>query len=133
MMAARVRYGIRKAFTFEAAHQLTGGVPMSSPCRRKHGHSFRVEVRATALALDDHGVLLDFDIIEKVRAQLDHQDLNEVMGGVNPTAENIARFVLEALTLITLQIGAQDEVKVERVRVWETKDAMAEIVVTYDV
>ena len=84
---------IAKTFGFEAGHSLPR-VPAEHKCRRPHGHSYRVTLELTG-EVDPHtGWLIDFarvaDIFEPIRAQLDHQHLNDVAGLANPTSENIA-------------------------------------------
>ncbi|MEV4091090.1 6-pyruvoyl trahydropterin synthase family protein [Streptosporangium saharense] len=92
---------ISKWFTFEAAHRLNR-LPEDHPCGRRHGHSYRVEVRLNAKRLTGPGFVTDFDALEPfaayVRNHLDHRDLNEVLE-VEPTSEllaiHLARWFME--------------------------------------
>jgi 6-pyruvoyltetrahydropterin/6-carboxytetrahydropterin synthase len=66
-----------------------------------HGHSYRIDVHVSG-PVDPHtGWVVDFyDIeaaFEPVMAALDHRVLNEVDGLENPTAENIAEWIWNAL------------------------------------
>lgn len=79
----RVRFG------FEAAHALRR-LPAAHKCHTMHGHSFTVEVaaeRADALA----------PALLKVHERLDHRSLNDVMQLENPTSEEAARWIWNAL------------------------------------
>ena len=69
-----------------------------------HGHYYRIEVKVTG-TLDPHtGWVIDFydveDAFQPVMAALDHQVLNEVPGLENPTAENIAVWIWDALSAV---------------------------------
>ena len=89
-----------KTFTFEAAHVLPN-VPPGHKCARLHGHSFRVEVHVSGEVDAVTGWVVDFADIKQatdpIRAQLDHRYLNDIEGLENPTSENIARFIWNAL------------------------------------
>jgi len=66
------------------------------------------------------GMVIDFREIkkafnEKIAPKLDHKDLNKVMR--NPTAENIAQWILEKL---------KKEMNVVSIRVWEGSGKWAE-------
>ncbi len=79
----RVRFG------FEAAHALRR-LPAAHKCHTMHGHSFSVEVaaaRTEALA----------SALIEVYEKLDHGCLNEVMRLENPTSEEAARWIWNAL------------------------------------
>jgi 6-pyruvoyltetrahydropterin/6-carboxytetrahydropterin synthase len=82
---------------FAAAHQLRG---YRGKCENLHGHNFKVEVTVKGTELDRCGMLVDFvDLKAAVNAcleALDHRNLNDLpyfATAVNPSAENIARFV----------------------------------------
>lgn len=80
----RVRFG------FEAAHALRR-LPAAHKCHTMHGHSFLVDVaaaRADALAPALLGIY----------ERLDHGCLNDVLGIDNPTSEEAARWIWNALT-----------------------------------
>jgi 6-pyruvoyltetrahydropterin/6-carboxytetrahydropterin synthase len=98
-------YQISKRFTFDASHQLHG-LPEGHKCMRLHGHTYTVEVQLTAAALDPVGMVLDYAKLAPVKAYidstLDHQHLNDVLAPLelNPTAENLARFMHEQVVAL---------------------------------
>lgn len=91
---------LTREFTFEAAHRLPN-VPPTHKCSRMHGHSYRVVVTVSGAVDPDAGWLIDFGeldaICTPVRAQLDHTILNEIAGLENATAENLTRWIYDAL------------------------------------
>lgn len=123
----KIQYRIQKEVRFEAAHVLEGLGPRH-PCSKMHGHSYRAIITLTAFNLDEVGMVIDFDILEAIRKKLDHTVLNEVLP-FNPTAENIARWAYETINQVILQLDAQEDVKVEKVRIHETDTSWAEAVV----
>ena len=92
---------IFREFSFEAAHRLPR-VPEGHKCARLHGHSFRVEIHVRGPVDAELGWVLDFGDLKAafapVRDQLDHRYLNEVPGLENPTSENLAVWIWEALS-----------------------------------
>lgn len=100
---------LTKSFTFEAAHALPT-FPEGHKCRRLHGHSFRVEVRVAGTVPAERGYLIDYGEIkaacEPVQERLDHYCLNEIPGLENPTAENLARYIWDALRPALPQLAA---------------------------
>lgn len=91
---------IVQAFTFEAAHHLPH-VSASHRCKRLHGHSYRIELTLAGPVDPTTGFVADFFDIEAAFAplleRLDHHLLNEVPGLENPTAENIAVWIWDAV------------------------------------
>lgn len=104
-----------------------------------HGHNGVLEVEISREELDEKGMVIDFGDVESqvaefVDSTLDHRmllrnddPLIEALRNVgespflmegNPTAENIARLVLEA--------ARRNGVPVKAVRLWETPESMAE-------
>lgn len=110
---------------FSSAHQLRG---YKGKCENLHGHNYKVEIYARGRELNDTGLLIDFVELKKaadeVTRYLDHRNLNELPPfdeELNPSAENIARFVLEYLNTRV----ADDRVCVHRVRCFETPTSVA--------
>lgn len=130
-MERKLLYKVRKEVRFEAAHVLEN-LPPDHQCSRLHGHSYRVVVEMVGEQVDPvTGMLLDFNVVKLVKNMFDHQFLNEVFAKRNhpvpTTAENIARVFYEELNGIILFQGAQDDVTVTSVGIWETETSYAEI------
>jgi 6-pyruvoyltetrahydropterin/6-carboxytetrahydropterin synthase len=112
---------------FSGAHVLRG---YEGKCGRLHGHNWKVAVTVATERLDDLGLALDFsrlkDETRQVLAQVDHSHLNEVFPftELNPTAENIAKWVWEMLGKRLEATGHE----VTRVTVWESDSAAATFV-----
>jgi 6-pyruvoyltetrahydropterin/6-carboxytetrahydropterin synthase len=91
---------ISKTFRIEAAHRLPN-VPDGHKCARLHGHSFAIEVHVKGPVDPKLGWVMDFADLKKAFApvfdRIDHRYLNEVPGLENPTSENLARWVFDAL------------------------------------
>jgi 6-pyruvoyltetrahydropterin/6-carboxytetrahydropterin synthase len=84
-------------FTFAAAHRLPR---YDGPCFRLHGHNYKFFVTVEGSVDSATGMIADFGRIKElvggeVLARVDHRDLNDILE--NPTAENIARWIWEAL------------------------------------
>ena len=90
-------FEIFKEFTFEAAHHLAVNVPDGHRYSRLHGHSFQVQVFLKGEPDAEKNWLYDFADIEQhvaeLRAELDHNYLNEIVGLEVPTLENISRWI----------------------------------------
>jgi 6-pyruvoyltetrahydropterin/6-carboxytetrahydropterin synthase len=109
---------------FSAAHALKG---YPGDCARVHGHNWIIDVFVRCRALDDIGIGIDFrEIKESVRGvlkDLDHFNLNELPAfqEVNPTSENIARFLYRELSA---KLNT-DHITVSKIKVSETPGAGA--------
>jgi 6-pyruvoyltetrahydropterin/6-carboxytetrahydropterin synthase len=110
---------------FSSAHQLRG---YKGKCENLHGHNYKLEIYAKGEELNNIGLLIDFGDLKKAADEivkyLDHRNLNELPPfdeDLNPSAENIARDVLEDLNS---QVG-DDRVKVHKVRCFETPTSVA--------
>jgi len=86
---------------FSAAHIIRG---YNGPCARPHGHNWKVTVEAKTDILDKLGMSVDFYVLQKktdeIVAQFDHRDLNTTPPfdqALNPTSENIARYIFDEL------------------------------------
>lgn len=106
---------------FAAAHNLRN---YHGKCEDLHGHNYKVRVTLAGQEVDATGLLYDFVQVKKaiqgvIRA-LDHKYLNELppFDGLNPSAENIARYLHERISkeLPPASNGA----KVSSVTVWES-------------
>jgi len=89
---------ITQQFGFDAAHYLEQAPSVSN--RRMHGHSFYAEVTLAGEPDPDKGWVRDFGevnaVLATIRAELDHQLLNEIEGLGTPTLENLARHIFRA-------------------------------------
>jgi len=108
---------------FDAAHALRG---YGGKCEKLHGHRFQVAVCVAAEELDEVGLAYDFTALkrllrERVISRLDHANLNETppFDEVNPSSENIARFIYQEMREALAGAGAQ----LKWVRVWESPEA----------
>ena len=108
---------------FDAAHALRG---YQGRCENLHGHRYEVVVCVESQDLNEIGLAFDFSELKKeldeVLARFDHHNLCEVppFERVNPSAENIARVVYEAM-----QESMPDE-RILSVQAYESPDAWAE-------
>lgn len=91
---------IQKEFGFSASHVLAH-LPDGHPCARLHGHNYVVvlELCARDDKLNEAGFVRDYRDLDKfkrwVDETIDHRHLNDVMDGVNPSAEHLARWIYE--------------------------------------
>ena len=109
---------------FSAAHALKG---YPGDCARVHGHNWIIDVFVRCMKLNDIGIGLDFrEIKEHVKGvlkHLDHFNLNDLPAfqEINPTSENIARFLYRELSR---QLNT-DGITVSKIKVSETPGAGA--------
>ena len=90
-------YYIQKRLEVAGAHKLD--LSYGSPCENIHGHNWIITVFCKAETVNADGMLIDFKRIkELVHSKLDHKFLNDVFS-FNPTAENIARWIVEMVPL----------------------------------
>jgi 6-pyruvoyltetrahydropterin/6-carboxytetrahydropterin synthase len=116
-------YGVTVVREFVAWHWLT--VPDPGPEGERHAHEFTAEVTLRGPDLNEYGYLVDIDA---VRAGLDRaveryedETMNDLpeFAGLNPSAERLARFLVERFDDAT----DLDEDVDRRLRLWEDEDA----------
>ena len=113
-------YRIKVEGNFSSAHSLRG---YKGKCESLHGHNWKVEVEISGESLDKIGMLVDFKIVKKqlyrVLEKLDHSYLNKLayFKKVNPTSENIAKYIYDRLQGKGLSVKA--------VTVWESQNCCA--------
>ncbi len=94
------RFVIVKEFGFEAAHTFAHKSPGHANTR-VHGHSFKVEVAIRGEPDAATGCVVDFEtvteVIDGVRAKLDHHFLNDIEGLGTPSLEHVARWIADQL------------------------------------
>lgn len=83
-------FTVVKKLEISASHQLK--LDYESKCQRLHGHNWIVHIYARAKELNHNGMVIDFGHIkEAIHGRLDHRHINDIMGDINPTAENMAK------------------------------------------
>lgn len=96
-------YYVQKTIEISAAHNLS--LSYESKCEALHGHNWIIVVYCRAEELNRDGIVTDFTHIKRVvKETFDHQYINEVLnpgltpgdeGYINPSAENIARWICD--------------------------------------
>ncbi len=114
------RYILEVEDFFSSAHNLRD---YGGKCENLHGHNWKVRVYVSGEKLDNSGMLLDFKILKKelrrITDYLDHKYLNEIepFDKINPSSENIAKFIFEKLQ----EALSRYNVAVEKVTVYESE------------
>jgi 6-pyruvoyltetrahydropterin/6-carboxytetrahydropterin synthase len=110
---------------FSSAHQLRG---YKGKCENLHGHNYKIEIFARGRELDHIGLLVDFGELktaaDEIVQYLDHRNINELPPfdvELNPSAENLARYILER---VAARVG-DERVQVYKVRCYETPTSVA--------
>lgn len=117
-------------FRFEASHQLrrddwseAENDAAFGNCARLHGHSYRLVVTLRGSIDPQTGMVMNFQQVkrlvrERVISRLDHQHLNEVVGGLT-TAENLLYWIAGQL------LGPFSTDCLTRLELWETANCCA--------
>jgi 6-pyruvoyltetrahydropterin/6-carboxytetrahydropterin synthase len=106
-------------YSFAAGHALRG---YKGKCENLHGHNYKVRVTVCGEQLNSIGLLMDFvdlrGAIRTIVERLDHRFMNDIppFDRLNPSAENLARYLCEELNS---QVRANG-LRVQAVTVWET-------------
>ena len=106
---------------FASSHSLRD---YEGKCKNLHGHTWKVEAAISGKNLNKTVMLVDFKEIKgalrSILSELDHQHLNDIgfFQSVNPTSENIAKFIFD-------QLSQKIPLTVEKVTVWESENASA--------
>ena len=111
--------------SFAAGHALRG---YRGKCENPHGHNYKVRITLAGEELDGIGLLYDFKDLKQAMNQivdrLDHQFLNDIepFRQLNPSAENMARYIYEK---VSAGLQKREGVRVDAVKLWETDTASA--------
>lgn len=93
-----MKFELKQHFQIESARFLPN-LPESHPCRRMHGHSFKISLRLVAGLDPNLAWVRDYHEIKKlmtpILSRLDHQILNEIPGLENPTSEVLAKYLFD--------------------------------------
>jgi 6-pyruvoyltetrahydropterin/6-carboxytetrahydropterin synthase len=122
MFELRVEHG------FPAGHALRGH---PGKCAHAHGHNYRVQVAVEGPRLNEIGLLMDFSDLKRalreVCERLDHGFLNDLapFQDVNPSAENLARYIFEEVGLLLAEQLRAAGVRLTEAVVQETDTAWA--------
>jgi 6-pyruvoyltetrahydropterin/6-carboxytetrahydropterin synthase len=91
-------YVISKEFHFSASHQLKY-LPEEHQCARLHGHNYVVDIELSCgdAELSEPGFVRDYGDLGEFKQWLDttfdHRHLNDVVPEINPSAENLAKWI----------------------------------------
>ena len=88
-------FTVTKRIEVSGAHFLH--LDYESKCTNLHGHNWIITVTVQNDTLDRNGMVVDFSKIKEIVNQFDHHVINDVLGGLNPTAENIAKWLCDRI------------------------------------
>jgi 6-pyruvoyltetrahydropterin/6-carboxytetrahydropterin synthase len=97
-----------------ASHQLH---KYDGPCSRLHGHNWKVRVEVITTQLNEAGISIDLDkMLWQVVGKFDHNHFNTMapFDSINPTAENIAKYVFEEMNHLLPAL-----IQLKKVTLWE--------------
>jgi 6-pyruvoyltetrahydropterin/6-carboxytetrahydropterin synthase len=90
-------YYVSKRMEIAGAHQLK--LPYESKCENLHGHNWIVTVYCKAEKLTEYGMIVDFkEVKNEIHGVLDHGYINDIVAPLNPTAENMAKWICDKVT-----------------------------------
>lgn len=80
-----------------------------SKCQNLHGHNWIVTVFLRSDRLNENGMIMDFTHIKKaIHDKLDHQHVNDVVPNINPTAENMAKWIADQIGSKCYKVTVQE-------------------------
>ncbi len=99
-------YEVIKKLEISAAHKLS--LDYESKCSNLHGHNWLVTVYLRSEKLNRNGMIMDFtEIKKKISDKLDHKVINDMVD-FNPTAENMAKFILDELAPYCYRVEVEE-------------------------
>jgi len=117
-------YKVSKRVEIAGAHCLK--LDYDSPCSEMHGHNWIIVVTVEGKELNQNGMLIDFKHISEVVNRLDHQYINQIVGPkINPTAENLAKWIMEEVQCKIITSGSPITTRVVEVSVQESEGNIA--------
>lgn len=100
-------YYVTKRIEIAGCHHLN--LSYESKCENLHGHNWIVTVFCKAENLNSDGMVIDFKHVKnKIHGFLDHGNFNELLP-FNPTAENIAKWIVEQIPMCYKAIVQESE------------------------
>ena len=100
-------YYVTKRMEIAGCHHLN--LSYESKCENLHGHNWIVTVFCKAENLNSDGIVIDFKHVKnKIHGFLDHGNFNELLP-FNPTAENIAKWIVEQIPMCYKAIVQESE------------------------
>ena len=104
-------YYVSKRMEIAGAHQLK--LSYESKCENLHGHNWIITVFCKSEKLNKDGMIVDFAKVKKeIHGALDHSFINAIVKPLNPTAENIAKWVADKVTTLC-EVGYCYKVQVQ--------------------
>lgn len=104
-------YYVSKRMEVAGAHHLD--LPYPSKCSNLHGHNWIITVHCKSTELTSYGMIVDFaKVKQEIHGLLDHSCINDVVAPLNPTAENMARWICMRVTDIC-EVGCCYKVEVQ--------------------
>ena len=138
---------VMRKVQFCAGHRL---MDHEGKCANLHGHNYLAEFHITGTEIDQLGRVLDFSVIKSlfkgwIDEHWDHgfilwdQDKNAIEAlqqvqphriyllPFNPTAENLARYLLTEISPALISTVEGYDLQVSKVVIWETENSCAEV------
>lgn len=136
-----------KEIRFCAGHRLLNH---GGKCENLHGHNYVAQIFVTGIQTDSIGRLIDFGVVKSlfktwiddhwdhamILWESDQQAVDAVQSvqpnrlcllPYNPTAENMAKHLLETVSPELLATVSEYNVMVSKVVIWETESSCAEV------
>ena len=88
-------FTVIKRLEISASHKLV--LPYRSKCASLHGHNWIITVYCRSARLNADGMVVDFTKIKDIVNLFDHRCANDIMEGLNPTAENMAKWLCDRI------------------------------------